>query len=268
MMSLALLPNLVADRNFVDEALELALDVSSGPASNPVFKAMRFAVLNGGQRLRPVLALRIGRMANADLRLVTKGALAIELFHCASLIVDDLPCMDDELMRRGQPTVHRQFGEATALLAAFSLVALAARQPTEGVTSPAEAERLSCFQQKLLRVLDCNSLVGGQAMDLASPGASSRRLAELKTAPLFKLSARAGLLGSPLDEPLRRHITKLGLEFGIAYQLMDDLNDGHANSREPFDHQLADTRSLLAPFNSKSAEIADMLDYLEAKSIS
>ncbi len=266
-MSSALLPTLVADRNFVDEALEQALDVPSGPAPNPVFQAMRFAVLNGGQRLRPVLALRIGRMAKADVRLVTKGALAIELFHCASLIVDDLPCMDDEMMRRGQPTVHRQFGEATALLAAFSLVALAARQATQGVTCPAEAEMLGCFQQKLLRVLDCNSLVGGQAMDLASPGCSSRRLAELKTAPLFTLAARAGLLGSPLDKPLRQQTTQLGLEFGISYQLMDDLNDGHATSREPFERQLSDTRSLLTPFGSQSSEISAMLDYLQAKSV-
>lgn len=266
-MSSAALPTLVADRTFVDDALELALSDQPGAVRNPVFQAMRFAVLTGGQRLRPVLALRIGRMANADLRLVMRGAVAIELFHCASLIVDDLPCMDDELMRRGQPTVHRQYGEATALLAAFSLVALAARHATEGVTCPAEAERLSCFQQKLLRVLDCNSLVGGQAMDLAAPGASSRRLAELKTAPLFKLAARAGLLGSPLDEPLRRQVTQLGHEFGVSYQLMDDLNDGHATSREAFEEQLAQTRNLLSPFGQKAAEIQEMLDYLEAKSI-
>lgn len=266
-MSSAALPTLVADRTFVDDALDLALRYQPGSVRNPVFEAMRFAVLNGGQRLRPVLALRIGRMANADVSLVTRGAVAIELFHCASLIVDDLPCMDDEMMRRGQPTVHRQFGEATALLAAFSLVALAARHATEGVTCPAEAERLSCFQQKLLRVLDCNSLVGGQAMDLAAPGASSRRLAELKTAPLFKLAARAGLLGSPLDEPLRRQVTQFGHEFGVSYQLMDDLNDGHAKSREGFEQQLCQTRDLLSPFGMKATEIQDMLDYLEAKSI-
>jgi farnesyl diphosphate synthase len=267
MMSSAALPTLVADRTFVDDALDAALRDHSGGGPNPVFEAMRFAVLTGGQRLRPVLALRVGRLTNADLRLVTRGAVSIELFHCASLIVDDLPCMDDEMMRRGQPTVHRQFGESTALLAAFSLVALAARHATEGVTCPAEAERLSCFQQKLLRVLDCNSLVGGQAMDLAAPGASSRRLAELKTAPLFKLASRAGLLGSPLDEPLRHQITKLGHEFGVSYQLMDDLNDGHATSREAFEQQLTQTRALLSPFGSKAAEIQEMLDYLEAKSI-
>lgn len=266
-MSSASLPTLVADRNQIDEALELALDDRSGSASNPVFQAMRASVLNGGQRLRPVLALRVGRMVNADPRLVTKGAVSVELFHCASLIVDDLPCMDNEMVRRGQPTIHRQFGEATALLAAFSLVALAARHATEGITCPAEAEILGCFQQRLLRVLDCNSLVGGQALDLAAPGASSRHLAELKTAPLFKLAARAGVLGSPLDKPLRQQATQLGHEFGVAYQLMDDLNDGHAEHREPFEQQLQATRSLLTPFGSKAAEISDMLDYLDAKSI-
>ncbi|MFO0504506.1 MAG: polyprenyl synthetase family protein [Acidobacteriota bacterium] len=266
-MSSAALPTLVADRNFVDDALESTLRDHSPHSGSPVAAAMRFAVLNGGQRLRPVLALRIGRLSNADLRLVTRGAVATELFHCASLIVDDLPCMDDEMMRRGQPTVHRQFGEATALLAAFSLVALAARHATEGVVCPAEAEHLSCFQQKLLRVLDCNSLVGGQAMDLAAPGASSRRLAELKTAPLFQLSAWAGLLGSPFDEPHRHQLSQFGHEFGVSYQLMDDLNDGHASSRAEFEQQLAQTRSLLHPFAAKATEIHEMLDYLENKSI-
>jgi geranylgeranyl pyrophosphate synthase len=168
MMSSAALPTLVADRNFVDDALESTLRDHSPHSGSPVAAAMRFAVLNGGQRLRPVLALRIGRLSNADLRLVTRGAVATELFHCASLIVDDLPCMDDEMMRRGQPTVHRQFGEATALLAAFSLVALAARHATEGVVCPAEAEHLSCFQQS------CSACSTATPSSAAKPWTSPR----------------------------------------------------------------------------------------------
>jgi len=209
--------DLEAEKLMVEDALRDMLRGGHCPGASGVSGAMEYSVLGGGQRLRPLLALRIGRVMRAESELVMRGAVAVELLHCASLIVDDLPCMDDEAFRRGRPTVHREFGEATAVLAAFSLVALAARQTVEGIADPFVLEQMVAFQQKVLQVLDCNNLVGGQAMDLAG-GGSSRQLAEKKTAPLFALAARAGVIGADMDPVERQAALRFGHEFGVAYQ--------------------------------------------------
>lgn len=263
MIASAVLLDSVAEKMMVEDALR---DVLRGDDSTGVAGAMAYAVLGGGQRLRPVLALRVGRMAGADMDLVMRGAVAVELLHCASLIVDDLPCMDDEGSRRGRPTAHREFGESTALLAAFSLVALAARQPVEGLTGSFVLEEMVAFQQKVLQVLDCNSLVGGQAMDLAG-GGSSRQLAEKKTAPLFALAARAGVIGASLDPVERQAVLRFGHEFGVAYQLADDLADGELRLRTPFEAQMERTRDILAVFGERGAGLKEMLDNLYGKSL-
>ena len=227
---------------------------------------MEYGVLGGGQRLRPLLAICVGRLAGGAGDLILRGAVAVELLHCASLIVDDLPCMDDEEYRRGQLTVHREFGESTAVLAAFSLVALAARHTVEAISDPFELETMVAFQQKVLQVLDCNSLVGGQAMDLAG-GGSSRQLAEKKTAPLFALAARAGVIGSTLDPVERQTALRFGHEYGVAYQLMDDLADGDLRLRAPFEAQMDRTRRLLEVFGSRGEGLKEMLNTLYGKSL-
>jgi geranylgeranyl pyrophosphate synthase len=174
--------------------------------------------------------------------------------------------MDDEEFRRGRPTVHREFGESTAILAAFSLVALAARQTVEGIENPYVLESMVAFQQKVLQVLDCDNLVGGQAMDLAG-GGSSRQLAEKKTAPLFALAARAGVIGSRVDHVERQAALRFGHEFGVAYQLMDDLADGELCLRTPFETQMERTRGILEVFGSRGAGLKAMLDNLYGKSL-
>jgi geranylgeranyl pyrophosphate synthase len=244
------------ERTLIEHILERLVRANPCPGAAPVAEAMEYAVMGGGQRLRPLLALQVGQMTGADESLVLKGAAGVELLHCASLIVDDLPCMDDELMRCGRPAVHRQFGEANAVLAAFSLVALAARQCVEGICEPATLQAMSCFQQSLLRVLDCNSLVGGQALDLAqhrTGPASSRRLAELKTAPLFVLSARAGLLGSRVAGERARKVVQFGHEFGVAYQMLDDLRDGELQSADDLWKQVNKACQLIESFPGRDA---------------
>jgi geranylgeranyl pyrophosphate synthase len=250
----------------VDDALRNLFCGDHCPGGSAVAEAMEYSVLGGGQRLRPLLAIHVGRMVGADLDLVMRGALAVELLHCASLIVDDLPCMDDEEFRRGRLTVHRRFGESTAVLAAFSLVALAARQVVEGIHDPYTLRSMVEFQQKVLQVLDCNNLVGGQAMDLAG-GGSSRDLAARKTAPLFALAARAGVIGANLDPTERQAALRFGHEFGVAYQLMDDLADGELRLRAPFESQMARTREILEIFGDRGATLKEMLDNLYGKSL-
>ncbi|MBL8236657.1 MAG: polyprenyl synthetase family protein [Bryobacterales bacterium] len=266
MVTTAVVLDLEFEKLMVEDALREVLPGGPCGGGARVSEAMAYAVLGGGQRLRPLLAMRVGRMARADAELVMRGAVAVELLHCASLVVDDLPCMDDEAYRRGRATVHREYGEATAVLAAFSLVALAARQTVEGIRDPFLLETMVSFQQKVLQVLDCNSLVGGQAMDLAG-GGSSRQLAAKKTAPLFALAARAGVIGADLDPVERQAALRFGHEFGIAYQLMDDLADGELRLRTPFETQMARTREILEVFGSRGSGLKEMLDTLYGKSL-
>ncbi len=266
MVITAVVSELEAEKAMVEDALRDVLGGGHCPGASGVAQAMEYSVLGGGQRLRPLLALRVGRAVGGDPDLVLRGAVAVELLHCASLIVDDLPCMDDEAFRRGRPTVHREFGEATAVLAAFSLVALAARQTVEGITRGPVLEEMVAFQQKVLQVLDCNSLVGGQAMDLAG-GGSSRQLAEKKTAPLFALAARAGVIGGNVDPVDRQAALRFGHEFGVAYQLMDDLADGELRLRAPFEGQMDRTRQILRTFGLRGAGLKEMLDMLYGKSL-
>jgi geranylgeranyl pyrophosphate synthase len=266
MVSTAVVMDLEAEKLIVDVALREVLRGVHCSGASCVANAMEYSVLGGGQRLRPLLALRVGKVIGADRELVMRGAVAVELLHCASLIVDDLPCMDDEEFRRGHPTVHREFGESTAVLAAFSLVALAARQTVEGISDPFVLEQMVAFQLKVLQVLDCNNLVGGQAMDLAG-GGSSRQLAEKKTAPLFALAARAGVIGAGVDPVERQAALRFGHEFGVAYQLMDDLADGELRLRAPFEVQMERTRGILDVFGSRGAGLKEMLDNLYVKSL-
>ena len=119
------------------------------------------------------------------------------------------------------------------------------------------------FQQKVLQVLDCDSLVGGQAIDLAG-GGSSRQLAEKKTAPLFALAARAGVIGASLDPVERQAALRFGHEFGVAYQSMDDLADGELRLRTPFEKQMRRTREILGVFGERGAGLKEMLDHLVA----
>ncbi|MFN9429540.1 MAG: polyprenyl synthetase family protein, partial [Acidobacteriota bacterium] len=140
---------LVRDKERVDQFLGELLRTESALLANPVSKAMEYATMGTAQRYRPILALRVARMLGAETDAVLRAAAAVELFHSASLIIDDLPCMDDEAMRRGRPAVHRQYGEATAILAAFSMVALSARIVMETAKGGSECMRLRRFQLAL-----------------------------------------------------------------------------------------------------------------------
>ena len=246
---------LVSDRFEVNRFLETML-VSQG---GPVCAAMRYAVLGAAQRLRPILALRIGSMLGADAAITMRAGAAVELLHCASLIVDDLPCMDNEEVRRNRPAVHREFGEATAVLAAFALVGLAARSVAEH----------TCFQIHLLGALDCNSLIGGQALDLALAGEireeNRARVTNMKTVPLFQLAVEAGFLGAQGSKTHTARLLQFGKEFGAAYQGMDDLLDGEAGDVAAVHEQFARARALLDDFGARADGLLDLLDHLNAK---
>lgn len=224
-----------------------------------VAKAMRYAVLGPGQRLRPLLSLRVARVLGCEGNAILRAAGSVELLHCASLIVDDLPCMDNDSMRRNRPAVHIKFGEANAMLAAFSLVALAAKSVADQ----------TCFQVKLLGMLDCNSLIGGQALDLEMDRRSREgnrlSVAALKTVPLFQLAAEAGSVTSGSSHPNRDATLTFGREFGFAYQTVDDYIDGDIDDLTPVTRQFAAMRTCLDTFGDSAQPLEDLLDHLNAK---
>jgi geranylgeranyl diphosphate synthase type II len=234
-----------------------------------VGRAMRYAVLGEGQRLRPLLALRVARALDGDEALALRAGLAVELLHAASLAVDDLPCMDDAVMRRGQPAVHRAFGEAAALLAAFGLVSLAARTVVSGQAPDGALGRLLEFQLRLLATLDCSALIAGQAADLGLEAGDNRpdrqALASLKTAPLFELAARAGLLAATTDPQTEAELVEFGRDFGIAFQLTDDYLDGDLATPEPALDLLKRARRHLEGFGRRAQGLFELLEYLDVR---
>lgn len=255
-----------ADREAIERQLELLL---AAPSPTPFRQAMSYAVLGQGQRFRPVLALRIARLCGHENLLTLRAAAAVELLHCASLVVDDLPCMDNSAERRNRPATHVAFGEATALLAAFGLVALAARTVLEQPCPPGALPALVRFQNQLLRTLDVCGLCEGQDMDLRAAPCERAQLRdcmnELKTVPLFDLAAQAGLLLADPAGALARTLRQFAREFGRAFQLVDDYLDGEVDDRARVEDRLHRAEQILAPLRPASVELLEMVEVLRAR---
>ena len=244
-----------ADRAEINRYLQTLLCTHSRAAGQSVFEAMNYAVLGSAQRIRPILSLRIARLFGAPLGITLAAASAVELLHCASLIVDDLPCMDDSPFRRNRASVHVEFGESTAILSAFGLVALAARSVLESPCATEDRERIIEFQINLLRTLDCCGLIAGQALDLASAEAKGNRgdlnISDLKTVPLFTLAVQAGSLMAIQNADSRAVLSGFGREFGLAFQMSDDLLDGEEEDIRPFHEKLSLLRALSGPLRTR-----------------
>ena len=257
---------LAKDRSDINRYLETLLCTHSQSAGRVVFDAMRYAVLGSGQRIRPILSMRISRLLGAPIDLTLAAAGAVELLHCASLIIDDLPCMDDSPFRRERASVHVAFGESTAILAAFALVALAARSVLEPPCSTDDRDLIIAFQLSLLRTLDCCGLIAGQVMDLENAASNRHRgdasISDFKTVPLFTLAVAAGSL-TPIHNPdSRALLSGFGREFGLAFQMSDDLLDGEENDPQPFREKLSLLRALVAHFGPSGQDLECLIDYL------
>lgn len=257
---------LAADRALIDRYLDALLRSELGSGSSAVQQAMRYAVLGPAQRVRPIIAVRLSRVFDTPLDWTLPVAASVELLHCASLIIDDLPCMDDSPFRRNQPSVHMQFGESTAVLAAFGLVALAARMAVDRKCVSEYQQRLQEFQLQLLRTLDCTSLIGGQALDLELSNRNdfsvSFDISELKTVPLFNLAVSAGSLFAELDSNEQALLNCFGHEFGIAFQMRDDLADGQQVDLQLFEEKLSTLRAAIAPFGTGARDLEELVDFL------
>jgi geranylgeranyl pyrophosphate synthase len=204
---------------------------ASDEAPERLHAAMRHLLFPGGKRLRPALAMAAAEAAGAVSTAALPAAAAVELVHTYSLVHDDLPCMDDDRMRRGAPTVHAAFDEATAVLAGDALLTLAFEALTElrGVASG----QLSALVRDLARAAGSRGLVGGQADDVAAERAGCtleqaeiESIHERKSAALIAASIVAGarVAGAPAD--LLQRLQAYGTRIGVAFQIADDRLDG------------------------------------------
>jgi len=197
--------------------------------------AMRYAVLDGGKRLRPLLVLAASEAVGGNKAAALRAACATELIHAYSLVHDDLPCMDNDVLRRGKPTVHVKFGEADALLAGDALQALAFELLTpEGDEIPAATQALLC--RLLARAAGSQGMAGGQAIDLASVGialneAQLREMHRLKTGALLQGSVEMGAACGTVSAAALAALRDYGAAIGLAFQVVDDILDVTADSQ-------------------------------------
>ncbi len=228
---------LAARREAVDQELDRLLPPGTGPGAR-VVEAMRYSLLGGGKRLRPILCLAAAEAVGGDGRQVLPVACALEMIHTYSLIHDDLPAMDNDDLRRGRPTCHKQFDEATAILAGDGLLTAAFQVLAAGALSrPAQAAIYAEVIHLIAQAAGHEGMVGGQMADLLAEGQPStlpqvEAIHRLKTGALLTASVRAGaLLGGGTPEQVAA-LTAYGQKFGLIFQITDDLLDVEGDTAE------------------------------------
>jgi len=213
----------------LDRLLSPALRTSEIARPPRLLAAMRHGVLNGGKRLRPLLVLESAALFDVNQETVLLTAAALECVHCYSLIHDDLPAMDDDDLRRGQPSVHRAFDEATAILAGDALLTFAfdlLSDEDSGLSASAQVQLV----RLLARAAGLGGMVGGQMFDLAAEHTSQGEseiitLQAMKTGALLRFACEAGAVAANAVAEDRARLAEFGTAIGLAYQLADDVLD-------------------------------------------
>ncbi len=219
------------------QRVETALVHTLPSASLPRLRlhaAMRHAVLGGGKRIRPLLVYAAGAVFHTDERWLDAPATAVELIHAYSLVHDDLPAMDNDAMRRGQPTVHVAFDEATAILAGDALQALAFEVLTE---APVASGLRVAWLRALSTAAGAAGMCGGQALDVDATGqlqtlTDLEHMHRLKTGALIRASVRMGALSGSADEETLRLLDTFADALGLAFQVRDDILDVESSSEQ------------------------------------
>jgi farnesyl diphosphate synthase len=227
-MSVTLAAALKETAQAVNAELDRLLAVPDGPESR-VVEAMRYSTLDGGKRLRPFLVMQSASLFNVAESAAIRVACAIEMVHCYSLIHDDLPCMDDDDLRRGRPTCHREFDEQTALLAGDALQTRAF-EILAGVATHADPAVRCELVADLAHASGAAGMVGGQMVDLraaefAMDVPAITRLQQMKTGRLIGFSCEAGAVLGKAPSQLRQALRNYSHDLGLAFQIADDLLD-------------------------------------------
>jgi farnesyl diphosphate synthase len=279
-------------------AVEAYLDRLIRPEPAPsgqakLIEAMRYAVLGGGKRLRPFLLVESARLFGVEEERALAAAAALECVHCYSLVHDDLPCMDDDKVRRGRPTTHIAFGEANAILAGDALLTLAfdiLSRPSTHADAEVRAELVAL----LAKAAGFDGMAGGQAIDLAAKGhamgpSEVARMQALKTGALFAFACDAGAVLGRADATEREALRAYAATFGQAFQLADDLLDAEGDeaamgkaaakdaargkatlvallgvgaARERLSALVADAELALAPFGEQAAMLKQAAQFV------
>jgi geranylgeranyl diphosphate synthase type II len=295
MADLSIQRYLEEQRALVDAELERV--IPAGHAFPPsIHRAMRHSVFAGGKRLRPILCLETGRMLGADEQSLLRPAAALELIHTYSLIHDDLPALDNDDLRRGKPTCHKVFGEATAILAGDALLTLAF-EVLASPGPPAAESKLRVIQEISHAVGTLKGMIGGQVIDLEAENQSVTAetleyIHTAKTGALMRASVRCGALcaGAGPDDLAR--VTVYAEKVGLAFQIIDDVLDvlgtpeelgktagkdgqqhkatypalhGLDQSRQMACALLAEADATLAAYGNRARRLREIAQYLKAR---
>jgi geranylgeranyl pyrophosphate synthase len=244
--------------------------------------AMRHLIFPGGKRLRPALALAAAEAVGADPSAALPAAVAVELVHVYSLVHDDLPCMDDDVERRGRPTVHVAFDEATAVLAGDALLT-AAFEALTAIAAPADAAARALAVRDLARAAGAAGLVGGQVDDLSSADGSAAAIESVharKTAALIAAAIATGARLAGASEAQIASLHAAGVAAGIAFQITDDLldadedegtslgaRDRRAGGRERAQALLDDALARIAEFGAGAEPLRALLRFVVSRKL-
>lgn len=273
----------------------LAPEALSGETLRParLLEAMRYAILGGGKRLRPILLLETANLFGRDDEGILLAGAALEMIHCYSLVHDDLPAMDDDDLRRGQPTVHKAYDEATAILAGDALLTYAFDVITLDKVHGNAALRLQ-LTRDLSRAAGIGGMAGGQMLDLQAETESKteaeiRTLQAMKTGALLRYACQAGAMLADADADSVQRLIRFGEIIGLAFQLADDLLDVEASAettgkatgkdaaagkatlvglmgveatRGELGKLLEEAKALLQPFGEKSAPLIALAHFI------
>lgn len=234
-------PKLQAALDEIADAVNLTIErllPESEDAESLLYDAMRHGTLGGGKRLRPFLVMQSAFLFNVPSSRARRVAAALEFVHCYSLIHDDLPAMDDAALRRGQPTVHKQYDEATAILAGDALLTLAFEILAEPETH--EDPRVRCnLISALAKASGGHGMVGGQMLDLIAERddvefdvGEVSRLQRMKTGKLMAFACEAGAILGGAGEPQRKALCNYAHDLGLAFQVTDDILDVEADPQD------------------------------------
>ncbi len=220
---------LQATAKAVEAELDRILPSAGDGPEGELGEAMRYATLGGGKRLRPFLVIAGADIFDAPKRNAVRVAAAVELVHCYSLVHDDLPCMDDDVLRRGQPTVHVKYDEATAVLVGDALLSLAFDVLGDETTA-SEATARVALVTGLARASGASGMVGGQKIDLWAENerldeTQIIRLQRLKTGAMIAFAGEAGAILARAEPAARRALRMYAHDLGLAFQIADDILD-------------------------------------------
>jgi geranylgeranyl diphosphate synthase type II len=247
-------------RSAIEAAIDLALPSADTPPAR-LHEAIRYSVLTGGKRLRPILSLAAAESVGADRGSVLPAAMAVELLHTYTLIHDDLPCMDDDDERRGRPTSHKVFGEANAILAGDALQALAFELAARSAIDPGKVVL------ELARAAGSQGVVGGQVADIAAGNNMTREqlafIHEHKTADLFRAAVRMGAIAGGASEEQLANLTTYGANIGLAFQIIDDILDAEDPTDESCScitlYGMVEARRLAATYTHRAVNAVTQL---------